>query len=66
MSTKGVATGVLIGLMLVLVAVVGPLLTIWALNTLFGLGIAYTFKTWLATMILGFVIGGITSNTNRK
>ena len=29
-----------------------PLLTIWALNTLFSLSIAYTFSTWLATIVL--------------
>jgi len=28
---------------------------IWALNTLFGLGIAYTFKTALATALLAGV-----------
>ena len=32
---------------------VGPLLTIWSINALFGLGIAYTFKTWLGALILG-------------
>lgn len=39
--------------LLVLIAVVlliGPLISIWALNTLFGLGIAYTFWTWLAML----------------
>lgn len=30
----------------------GPLIILWALNTLFGLGIPYTFWTWLATAIL--------------
>jgi hypothetical protein len=33
-----------------------PFCGIWALNTLFGLGIAYTFKTWLAALILGAII----------
>lgn len=38
---------------LVLVAIVfGPLLFLWSLNTLFSLGIAYTFWTWLASLIL--------------
>lgn len=38
---------------LVIVAVVfGPLLFIWSLNTLFSLGIAYTFWNWLASLIL--------------
>ncbi len=42
-------------LVLFLVAVIsfGPLLTIWALNTLFPvLAIPYTFWTWLATVVL--------------
>jgi hypothetical protein len=33
-----------------------PLATIWALNTLFGLAIAYTFKTWLAALVLAAVV----------
>lgn len=35
-----------------LAIVLSPLGTIWMLNTLFGLGLAYTFKTWLAALIL--------------
>jgi len=30
-----------------------PIILIWSLNTLFGLGIAYNFWTWLAALILG-------------
>ena len=30
-----------------------PLTLIWALNTLFGLAIPFTFKTWLASLVLG-------------
>jgi hypothetical protein len=33
-------------------AVITPLVVIWALNTLFSLGIAYTVWTWLAVIIL--------------
>jgi hypothetical protein len=34
--------------------VLGPLLTIWAANTLFpALAIAYTWETWLAVILLG-------------
>lgn len=42
------------GLSLIVVAVVlGPLLMVWALNTLFpNLGIPYTWQTWAATFIL--------------
>lgn len=38
--------------------VLGPLLTIWALNTLFHLGILFTFKNWVAMFLLnGITIG---------
>lgn len=38
--------------LVVLLIIVGPFAVIWALNTLFGLGIAYTFWTWLAVVII--------------
>lgn len=41
----------LIIFVILLIAVV-PSLFVWSLNTLFALGIAYTFKTWLAAFIL--------------
>ena len=33
-----------------------PLVSIWAVNTLFGLAIAYTFKTWLASLIITSIL----------
>ena len=52
-------------LMLVLVVVAllvvigaGPLLTIFSLNTLFGLNIAYTFWTYLSVMWLNLTTFG--------
>lgn len=34
--------------------IIGPLLTIWSLNTLFpALAIEYSFATWAAVVILG-------------
>ena len=40
--------------LLVLLVAAGPLLVIWALNTVFPvLAIEYTFWTWLAVLILG-------------
>ena len=43
----------LIAFVIVLVAI-GPLVTIWALNTLFpALAIAYSLETWVAVVILG-------------
>jgi hypothetical protein len=45
----------LIGLiaLVVLLVLLGPLLVIWALNTLFPvLAIGYTWQTWLAVLIM--------------
>ena len=40
-------------LLVALVIVMGPLLMIWALNTLFPvLNIAYSFETWISIVIL--------------
>ena len=40
--------------LIVALIVLGPLLTIWAANTLFpALAIAYTWETWLAVILLG-------------
>ena len=40
--------------LIVFLIVVGPLLTIWALNTLFPvLAIQYTWQTWLAVIFVG-------------
>ena len=40
-------------LLVTLVIVMGPLLMIWALNTLFPvLGNAYSFETWISIVIL--------------
>jgi hypothetical protein len=45
----------LISLLIVLVSV-GPIFTIWALNALFGTGIAVNFWTWLSVVWLGGLI----------
>jgi len=40
-------------LLVIILLIVGPLITIWALNTLFPvLAIPYTFWTWLAMAVL--------------
>ena len=62
-------TSTAIGVVLLIVALIvfGPLATIWSLNTLFGLGIAYTFWTWLATVWLSMVtFGSVTSSIRRN
>lgn len=45
-------------LFLLLVVLLWPLLTIWALNTLFGFAIKYTFWNWLACWILVWTLQG--------
>ena len=49
----------LITLLIIFVAailiVIGPILVIWAINTLFGMGIPFTIWTWLSVVILGSV-----------
>lgn len=40
-------------LILIIGIIVGPLITLWTLNTLFpALAIPYAFKTWLAALVL--------------
>lgn len=55
-----------ISLIVLIVALVllAPFATIWSLNTLFGLGIAYSFWTWLAVVWLVGILGG-TSATGK-
>lgn len=46
-------------ILLILVVVLGPIATIWAMNTLFPtLAIPYTLETWLATVIIGGIFRG--------
>jgi len=43
--------------LIVVLVLAGPLLIIWALNTLFPVvAIPYTFWTWLAALILGATV----------
>lgn len=52
----------LIVIAVIALIIVGPLLTIWALNTLFNTAIAYTFWNWLATVVIQATIRGLTTN----
>lgn len=46
--------------LIVFVIAVGPLLSIWALNTLFPvLAIPYTLDTWAAMALIGGVFRGV-------
>jgi hypothetical protein len=51
---------IIIGIVLAFLLLM-PIATIWSLNTLFPiLAIPLTIDTWLATIILGGVVGGST------
>jgi hypothetical protein len=52
---------------IVLVIILGPIATIWSLNTLFPtLAIPIGFDTWLAALVLGGVVGGTTGVSFKK
>jgi hypothetical protein len=47
---------ILIVAFVIFLVIIGPIATIWALNTLFpALAIPFTFDTWVAAVILGGV-----------
>jgi len=47
---------ILIVALVIFIVIIGPIATIWALNTLFpALAIPFTVDTWLATVIVGGV-----------
>ena len=47
---------ILIVALVIFIVIIGPIATIWALNTLFpALAIPFTFDTWVAAVILGGV-----------
>lgn len=56
--------GVVGVLAIVALATLWPLVIIWAVNTLFAFGIAYTFWTWLAVLVLTMSFGK--ANINMK
>lgn len=53
-------------LLLVIVMVAfGPLVLLWALNTLFGTGLAYSFFNWLAALVLIGLFGKTNVTVNK-
>ena len=55
---------VLTVLLVVALVVLGPLLTIWSINTLFpALAIPYNLETWLAVIVLGGVFKSNVGNS---
>ena len=54
------------GLVLLIIAIIWPLFFIWALNTLFGFSIDYTFLNWLACWILILTFQGAINVRNDR
>lgn len=55
----------LLFLLSVCVLIASPFVTIWSMNTLFGLEIIYTFKSWLAMCWLSLTtFGGVSYAVN--
>ena len=57
--------GTTLVLTVVLWVLLWPLAAIWALNTLFAMGIAYTFWNWLAMVVLVAFFGKSTVRINK-
>jgi hypothetical protein len=52
---------------IVVAVIIGwPLAIIWAVNSLFGLGIAYTFLNWVAVVVLTAAFGKTNVNIPKK
>lgn len=46
-------------ILLILLIILGPIVTIWSLNTLFPvLAIPYTLESWIATVVVAGIIRG--------
>lgn len=53
--------------LVILLLIFGPLLTIWALNTLFpALAIPYAWETWAAIVLLGMWVRGVVDFRGKK
>jgi hypothetical protein len=65
-NNSAIGALVAIGILLLLIgAILFPLATIWALNTLFNLTIAFNFWNWLAMAIL-IITFQVALNISRK
>ena len=65
-SNTKLTAGLIIIALAIAAVVVGPLVTIWAVNTLFGLTIPFTLETWFATLIMGAFVRGESILTFKK
>ena len=58
--------GIAVFILLIALIIAFPFAIIWALNTLFGFGLAYSFANWLAVVVLKlFVFTNQVSNKKK-
>ena len=55
-----------IAIIIIALLIYGPMITIWAMNTLFGLNIPTNGATWFAVIWLGSIVGSSNYNTNKN
>ena len=56
-----------VAVLVIFFLIFGPLLTIWALNTLFpALAIPYAWETWAAIVLLGMWVRGVVDFRGKK
>jgi len=65
MSDKEKVIAGVLGIVLIVVAAITliicvPFAVVWSLNVLFKLELAYTFETWLAVSIIGWLVNANT------
>ena len=63
MKSLGITAFVALIIALIILA---PFALIWALNTLFALGIPYTFWTWLASLVISAIFGKSNVKINKS
>ena len=65
-TTAGAAVALSFITLVVVLIVFGPLASIWAVNTLFGTAIEYSFTTWMATAWLHILLTGTAVKTSKS
>jgi len=50
------ATALVLIILAIIVFIFAPMITIWSLNTIFGMSIPVNIATWFATLWLGMVV----------
>ena len=61
------STVIVVGVILVLLMLaLGPIITIWSLNTLFGLSIPTNIATWFAALWTSILVGSAAARSSSK